>query len=263
MIPKIIHYCWLSGDPVPANYQKCMASWKEKLTGYEFMFWDFARFDIDSSLWVKQAFEAKKYASAADYIRLYAVYHFGGIYLDMDVEVVKAFDGLLNAACMFARENETTNAIEAGCFGAEKGHPFIKRCLDHFNGREFHTDAIAISKYTLPTTMEVIYNNAFNTKIPLYSPDYFTAKSFDTGIIHITQNTYAIHHFEGSWVPRVDNKYHKIKWKIIKILGYNTFSKYLCDSVILKIKNIEVRTNRDGFKKMIGYFLKKYLLGKP
>ena len=86
MIPKIIHYCWLSNDPVPENLQKCMDSWKRYLPDYEFMLWNFDRFDKKSSLWVEQAFDNRKYAFAADYIRLFAIYNYGGIYLDMDVD---------------------------------------------------------------------------------------------------------------------------------------------------------------------------------
>ena len=80
MIPKIIHYCWLSNDPIPENMQKWMSTWK-KLNGYEFILWNFDRFDINSSIWVKQAFNAKKYAFAADYIRAFALYNYGGIYM--------------------------------------------------------------------------------------------------------------------------------------------------------------------------------------
>ena len=91
MIPKIIHYCWLSGNPIPKNLEDCMKSWKKKLPDYKFMLWDFNRFDINSSIWVREAFNAKKYAFAADYIRLFALYNYGGIYMDMDVEVIKPF----------------------------------------------------------------------------------------------------------------------------------------------------------------------------
>ena len=91
-IPKIIHYCWLSGDPIPANYQRCMDTWKKQLPDYELVLWDTQRFDINSTPWTKQALDVKLYACAADYIRLYAVYHFGGIYIDMDIEVLKPFD---------------------------------------------------------------------------------------------------------------------------------------------------------------------------
>ena len=87
MIPKQIHLCWLSGDPYPAKIEKCLASWKKHLPDYEVVLWDTERFDLESVPWVKQAFEAKKYAFAADYIRFYALYNYGGIYLDSDVEV--------------------------------------------------------------------------------------------------------------------------------------------------------------------------------
>jgi mannosyltransferase OCH1-like enzyme len=91
-----------------------METWKQKLTGYEFMLWDTKRFDIESVLWVKQAFETGLYACAADYIRLYAVHNYGGIYLDMDMEAVKPFDELLNTDTMLARENHKNEYIEAG-----------------------------------------------------------------------------------------------------------------------------------------------------
>lgn len=98
MIPKIIHYCWLSNDPIPSKMQTYMDSWKEMLPEYEFVLWDTRRFDVNSIPWVSEAFKVRKYAFAADYIRLYAVYHYGGIYMDMDVEVVKPFSSELLAS---------------------------------------------------------------------------------------------------------------------------------------------------------------------
>ena len=95
MIPKIIHYCWLSSDPIPLQFEEYIKSWKVHLPDYEFMLWNFDTFDIDESIWVKEAFENKKYAFAADYIRLFAVYNYGGIYLDKDVELLKSFDPFL------------------------------------------------------------------------------------------------------------------------------------------------------------------------
>ena len=105
MIPKIIHYCWLSNDPIPEDLSRYMKTWKQKLPDYEFMLWDFNRFDKNNSQWVKEAFEHKKYAFAADYIRLYALYHYGGIYLDMDVEVLKTFTPFLSLRTMIGFEN--------------------------------------------------------------------------------------------------------------------------------------------------------------
>ena len=96
MIPKIIHFCWLSDDPYPKKIQFCLDTWKKKLPDYEIMLWDFNRFPKDKSVWVSEAFDARKYAFAADYIRFYALYNYGGIYLDSDVEVIKNFDDFLH-----------------------------------------------------------------------------------------------------------------------------------------------------------------------
>lgn len=83
MIPKIIHYCWLSNDPFPDSIQKCMDTWKKFLHDYQIKRWSTENFDINAVQLVKEAYEAKKYAFAADYIRVYALFHEGGIYLDL------------------------------------------------------------------------------------------------------------------------------------------------------------------------------------
>lgn len=129
MIPKIIHYCWLSNDPIPNEMQKYVSGWKEKLPDYEFCLWNFDRFDINESIWVQEAFKAKKYAFAADYIRLYAIYNYGGIYMDMDVEVIKSFDDLLMSDYILGYEEP--DGIEGGIMGAIKGAEKIKECLDY------------------------------------------------------------------------------------------------------------------------------------
>lgn len=135
MIPKIIHLCWLSGDAYPPLIQKCINSWKTVLPDYEIWLWDGKRFDINSSIWVKEAFSVKKYAFAADYIRCYALYHFGGIYLDSDVEVIKSFDDLLHLPYFVGKEQ--AGGFEAATMGFEKGHPFFKHMLDYYDGRHF------------------------------------------------------------------------------------------------------------------------------
>jgi lipopolysaccharide biosynthesis glycosyltransferase len=158
-IPKIIHYCWLSNDPIPELYQRCMDSWKQKLHDYEFILWDTERFDINMTDWTKQALKAKHYASAADYIRLYAVYHFGGIYLDMDVEVVKPFDDILNCGLLLARENHVYNYIEAGCFGASKNHQYIKKGF-------FWAVKYYFNKYLVKKNVRISMNITYDT-IPI------------------------------------------------------------------------------------------------
>ena len=135
MIPKIIHLCWLSGDPYPRKIQDCLDSWKKHLPSYEIILWDTKRFNIHEVPWVEQAFNTKKYAFAADYIRLYALYHHGGIYLDSDVEILKSLDNFLELPYFVGAE--TSGTIEAAILGAEKGCDWFKCCLDYYEGRNF------------------------------------------------------------------------------------------------------------------------------
>ena len=220
MIPKIIHYCWLSDEPIPEDLQKYVDGWRKKLPEYKFIKWDFSRFDIDSSVWVKEAFELKKYAFACDYIRIYAVYNYGGIYMDMDVEVLKKFDDLLESLTMFAYERPDRTWIEAGCFGAEKHNILLKKCLERYEGRHFVRQDKTLDMLPLPRVIdEVVRNN--NITINAYPWTYFTAKSYDTGKESPTAETYTIHHFAGSWKSNSEKNIHitAIKLKKIPIIG--------------------------------------------
>jgi hypothetical protein len=104
LIPKKIHYCWLSGDKMPGDALRCIETWKNKLSGYEFVLWDKNKFDINSVDFVREACDVKRWAFAADYIRLYAIYSEGGIYLDTDVYIKKSFDGFLGNSFFTAVE---------------------------------------------------------------------------------------------------------------------------------------------------------------
>lgn len=217
MIPKIIHYCWLSNDPIPESLQECMASWKKYLPDYKIIHWNFDMFDKETSLWVKQAFENKKYAFAADYIRLYALYHYGGIYLDMDVEVIKSFNPFLALKTVMCFESYPTNTYpEMAAFGAEKGSSWIKECLDYYDSQEFINKKGEFNCTPLPKVIrKILYkkgykfnkviniNNALeineSKQLPLFSSDFFSPKSYKTNIINTTENTICIHHFAGTW----------------------------------------------------------------
>ena len=222
MIPKIIHYCWLSSDPntpMPEEFTRYIAGWKEKLPDYQFMKWDFTRFDKESSEWVKEAFENKKYAFAADYIRFYAVYNYGGIYLDVDVEVLKKFDPLLEKDYMLAYERENRPLIESGCFGASKGNTFIGKCLEWYNGRHFVKEDGSFDMTPLPYIMDaVIKENKYEFEI--FPWTYFTAKLHSTGEIKVTDDTFSIHHFAGSWKPEREQELKKEIHKLSKHFGY-------------------------------------------
>lgn len=144
MIPKIIHYTWFSGDPFPELLQKCIDSWKKILPDYELRLWDMKAAEKIDSVYLKETLHEKVWACAADYVRLYAIYHEGGIYLDTDVMIYKPFDALLNTSAFIGKENSihveggfTAQYLSSHCFGAVKGHPFIKDGLDYFENRHF------------------------------------------------------------------------------------------------------------------------------
>lgn len=150
MIPKKIHWCWLSGDPLPAQIRDCIASWKRLMPDYEIICWDKDRFDIHSVPFVDQAYACRKYAFAADYIRLYALYTEGGIYLDSDVMVFERFDKFLNHSAFSSVEyipamipwrNENNKymgyAINGAMIASEKGNLWIKQSLEHYKDKKF------------------------------------------------------------------------------------------------------------------------------
>ena len=259
MIPKIIHYCWLSGDPIPEELQGWMNTWKKKLPDWEFILWDKSRFDINTVEWVRQAYEAKKYAFAADYIRHYAVYNYGGFYMDMDIEVVKNLDGLLSRRYVLGAETKT--AIEAGVFGAEKSSPLIKSCLDWYSNKNFVNDDGSYCMITCPIVMfrSISVNHeieisseisADENKVTLLPRDFLTVKSSTTGVVKKTKNTYTVHHFAGSWVSETTKMRERSWWwrgiiiplsslsHVLEKLGgkpYRKFKQYTWDKYLKKV----------------------------
>jgi len=243
MIPKIIHYCWLSGDEFPDLIKKCIQTWKDKLPDYEFMLWDTNRFPLEDNIWVKQAFESKKYAFAADYIRLHAVNTYGGIYLDTDIEVIKSFNPLLHLPYFIGSEGQSI--IEAGVFGAEKNAPWIKNCLSYYDNKSFIMEDGTFDTLTLPRIMmkkiqeqhhiiemenPVISELSFKNdskSLYMFPKDFFCAKNHGTGIIEKTDRTFSIHHFAMSWLPKKTTFLPNIKRKLMGIFGVNTITKLI------------------------------------
>ncbi len=214
MIPKKIHYCWLSNDPLPEKLKSCIESWNRYLPDYEIVKWDLKRFPLDKSIWVKQAFESKKYAFAADYIRLYALATEGGIYLDSDVEVVKPYDDLLNLPYFVCKEN-SPEGIEASTIGVDLNCEWIKKCYEQYEDRSFINPDGSMNTQVLPVVIERIIRKFYNLvqvdapsqvlndadNVYLLPFDYFSPKNYITKNITLTSNTYSIHHFAGTWQP--------------------------------------------------------------
>ncbi|OAV73462.1 Mannosyltransferase OCH1 [Bacteroidales bacterium Barb6] len=221
-IPKKIHWCWLSGDPIPQNLQKCINSWKRIMPDYEIVCWDMKRFDIHSLKFVEDACKHRKWAFAADYIRLYALYTEGGIYLDSDVMVFRRFDKFLYHAAFssveyipefipFRKEdNYIGYAIQAAIIGAESGNGWIKMCLEHYqqNKKFKMKKGGLVDVEVIPNILARYAHNYYGFQydkpfdipqylkenIVIYQPKVFTATC---GMADM--HTYALHIGEGSW----------------------------------------------------------------
>jgi hypothetical protein len=269
-IPKIIHYCWLSDDPIPSSYKDCMESWKSRLSEYELLLWDTKRFDINSMVWTKQAFEAQMYACACDYIRLYAVYNHGGIYMDMDMEVIKTFDNFLQNDLMLAYENHINGNIEAGCFGAAKGHPYIRKCMEYFEGRSFCNPLLFsrllsmkkserhdyINPPILPEVMKNVLRGSFSSEqYPVLGRDYFTAKNIVTGKIETTANSVTIHHFATDYHSEEWCKTRAWEQRVKLMLG----EKSILSKITIGFGRVARQIKNLGIPGALKYYYDKYL----
>ena len=233
MIPKIIHLCWMSGDPFPSDIQKCIDSWKRILPDYEIWLWDTKRFDLSTSVWVTEAYDKKKYAFCADYIRMYALFNYGGVYLDSDVEVLRSFNDLLTLPYFIGYESK--QYFEAAVIGAEKGNPFIGDVLAYYKDRHFVKENGSLDIQIMPEVMMNVTNSKWKrvlineisdfindpTIINVFPYDWFSPidSTWKRYVLRVSKNTYCIHHFASAWVD----------WRVkllVKIFGYNSPLRY-------------------------------------
>ena len=197
MIPKIIHYIWVGGKEKPADIKRCMDTWKKHLEGYKVIEWNESNFDIEQHPFVKAAYEAKKWAYVSDYIRAYAIYNYGGIYLDTDILLLDNFDDFLNNRAFVGFENP--NYPFTAAFGAEKGHPLVKDMLDYYDELDtYHFDF----KNNNTISVSDILINKYGCKV---GNMYQILKEGiavypDTILCNPSEKSVSIHVFTGTWL---------------------------------------------------------------
>jgi mannosyltransferase OCH1-like enzyme len=227
MIPKIIHYCWFGRGKMPLLAIKCIESWKKYCPDYELKLWNEDNFDLNLYPYTKEAYENRKFAFVTDVVRLYALYHEGGIYMDTDVEVLKPLDDLLHLPAFSGYESNKNTTFPTGLMASAKGGIWVKEQLEYYDNKHFIkedgtfdmttnaqiiTDIMVKNGFVLSGEYQVYKND-----MHAFSKDYFCPKT-STGILKITGNTYCIHHFAGSWVERT--LWDKVKIFIFRnILG--------------------------------------------
>lgn len=206
MIPKVIHYCWFGRGPKPELVQRCLESWKQHCPDYEIVEWNEERFDVNTVPYVKEAYEHKKFAFVTDYVRLYALYHHGGIYMDTDVQVQKSLDPYLKHRAFSGFEND--HQISTGIMASEKGLPLFEQLLHYYDDVRFcrpdgsldmTTNVETITNMLRP--MGLVPNGQYQEVegLALYPQNVFCPDHHRLEDAQYMQDTATIHFFAGSW----------------------------------------------------------------
>ena len=233
-IPKIIHYCWFGGKPLPSDLQECINSW-EKLEGYTVMRWDETNCSFDENDFVRKTYKEKQLGFIGDYYRLKAVYEYGGIYLDTDVKVNRSFDPLLKhkAFINFIFDCSVGSAI----IGSQKNNPLIKGLLDMYDRSiivprkdndpvfEFDGDNILVHGYA---TSNYYYTYYILKKYPQFRLNnkyqnlgdfvIYPKELFEIGTVFGSH--YAVHLCAGEWRIKTDDS-NSIRDKIKRAIKKN------------------------------------------
>lgn len=250
MIPKVIHYCWFGGNPLPESAKKCINSWRKFLPDYEIKEWNENNFDVNSIPYTRDAYAAKKYAFISDYARFWILYHHGGIYFDTDVQVLKPMDNIIAKGNFMGREagayirdmglgDGNGLAVNPGIgFGMEKSSPLLEEILTEYNSYRFvRKDGTLNMKTIVAYTTEHLFlhglshNNdtpEFIAGVWIYPPDVFCPMDHTKGnVVNITERTVSIHLYDCSWLDKntFSYKMHVLKNKLSKILGAKFVSK--------------------------------------
>ena len=207
MIPKIIHYCWFGKNAMPERAKKCIDSWKKYCPDYKIVEWNENNFDIEYNDYTREAYEARKWAFISDVARLYALVQYGGIYMDTDVEVLRPLDDLLNYEAISGFESSSN--ISTGLMACEEGQSLINEFLHEYDYLHFTdkdgsydttTNVARITQFCLKYGFKKNNQKQTFNGFTLFPADYFCPKDHETKELHITNNTYTIHHFDGSWL---------------------------------------------------------------
>lgn len=225
LIEKRIHCCWFSGEKKPEEYQKCIDSWKRVCPEYEIIEWNAENYDIEKNTFMKQAYEKRKWAFISDYARLDVINQYGGIYLDMDVELLENFDPFLSFKSFF--NFGPIHDVDLGSgFGSVKNNEFLQYLLDFYQDKDFLDDnGIAqTEKYMQPVLLRKLFpkwgffldgNMQMVDKMIVLPRRYYSP--IDTFFLqNLVQNsdTRGIHHYNAGWCSEEEHEQRskRLKW---------------------------------------------------
>ena len=206
MIPRKIHYCWFGRGPMPELAVKCIESWHKYMPDYEYKLWNEDNFDIESFAYTKEAYELKKYAFVSDVVRLWALKHEGGIYMDVDFEVYRSFDTLLNYHAFAGFEGSKTNPVMMGVIASKSEGEWVNEQLSYYQNRHFIVDEKPDFTTNVRFVTDCMIKNGFQPNgkeqdykdLHVFPVDYFCPRQ-TTGEYLLTNNTYCEQKGISSW----------------------------------------------------------------
>lgn len=229
MIPRKIHYCWFGKGEKSKLAVKCLESWKKYCPDYEIIEWNEDNFDVNLNGYTHYCYENRKWAYLSDFVRLYVVAKYGGVYFDTDVEVIRPFDKLLNYKGFYGFENDEAVASGLG-FGSEADHPVIQQMVheyeEYLDGQhgvivctKLNTSALKKFGFQINGQMQE------RDGVILLPEDYLNPMNSATGVITTTRNTYSIHRYSMSALSQQERVRTKITRVFHRIFGINCFSR--------------------------------------
>lgn len=261
MIPKVIHYCWFGGKEIPPKVRNYISTWKKRCPEYEIKEWNESNFNVNCCSYVKEAYQNKKWAFVSDYVRLFVLVKYGGIYLDTDVEVLKSFDNLLNldAFCGFEDSTKLSTAI----LGCKPGFEIFSDWLHKYDTKHFIKKDGSMDlepNVFLFTQLCIDQGLVLNNKrqevngLEVFPNDWFSPKNYMTNMINRTENTITIHHFSAAWQSPLEKKMHEREAFFINNYGPKNGKR------MAKLFNLDLLIKKRGLFVELKHIVKKYVL---
>ena len=213
-IPKIIHYCWFGGKPLPEKAKQCIRSWRKFCPDYEIKEWNEKNYDLNSCDYIREAYQEKKWAFVSDYARFDILYRYGGLYFDTDVELIQKIDDIVKRGPFMGNEISTGAlddtimiSVATGLgIGAPSGLPLYKEILDFYH--TIHFSGTGEQKTVVEHITGLLEKHGYEHKdeiqeisdVTIYPHTYFSPLNNMTGKLELTPDTRSIHHYDASWM---------------------------------------------------------------
>ena len=234
MIPKIIHYCWFGGKEKPRAVQHCIDSWRKFCPDYEIKEWNEQNFDVNMMPYTRDAYQAGKYAFVSDVARFKVLYEEGGVYFDTDVEVIRPIDEVVERGAFMGweRPDALGNVHVAPGLGlaAPKGFSLYKEVLDGFAKLSYYQADGQWNPYTMiPLVTDLLKEKGMRIDgtlqtiegLTVFPAEFLCPMDSLTGNTSLTENTYAIHHYSMSWLPK------STQWRVLLMRKLRQLVKFV------------------------------------